>query len=263
MTDTSNPFNDATAVEESNYCRFDGKHLVCAGAHASPMSAFVHDNVRALVLNERFSCVAAKAAIRQNGYVFGLYGELGSPAGSAGLARDLFTFCRERNAFPADFTTFVASFAGPTPADEATFERFLWTTLQQLHERDAEHHQWDHRVEADASHPDFSFSFAETAFFVVGLHAASSRATRRFAWPTLIFNPHDQFERLRHTGRYGRFQRVIRAAERLLQGNINPMLANFGERSEASQYSGRRVGRDWKCPFHVRASRAPEQENEP
>src|SRR5689334_20585996 len=228
MTD-SNPFSDAIAIEQSNYCRFDGKRLLRDGADAAPMTAFVHDNVRALVLNERFSCVAAKAAIRQGGYGFGLYGELGSADASLGLARDLFTFCRERDGFPAEFTTFVASFAGPTPPDEATFERWLWTTLQQLHELDADHHDWDQSVAADTSDPEFSFSFAGTAFFVVGLHAASSRATRRFAWPTLIFNPHDQFERLRRKGLYDRFQRVIRAAERVLQGGINPMLANFGE----------------------------------
>jgi FPC/CPF motif-containing protein YcgG len=94
-----------------------------------------------------------------------------------------------------------------------------------------------------------SFSFAETALFVLGLHAASSRATRKFAWPTLIFNPHDQFEHLKETGRYARFQEVIRDAEHTLQGDINPMLSAFGERSEAAQYSGRQVGADWRCPF--------------
>jgi hypothetical protein len=51
----------------------------------------------------------------------------------------------------------------------------------------------------------------------------------------------------------------IRAAERLLQGSINPMLSNVGERSEASQYSGRRVAGDWKCPFHAKAQKSPEE----
>jgi FPC/CPF motif-containing protein YcgG len=131
----------------------------------------------------------------------------------------------------------------------------LWATLQHLHDADTERHALASGVSDDPTNPHFSFSFAATAFFVVGLHAASSRASRRFAWPTLVFNPHDQFERLRADGQYARFQQVIRNAERELQGNVNPMLDDFGRRSEARQYSGRAVGNDWQCPF--RAMRRP------
>lgn len=252
VTPVVNPFDSDIALAHSNYCGFDGKRLIHLGGAPVPSSltAFVHDGFRALTLNEHFTCVGAKAAVRQGGYRFGLYGTLGSPASCAGLARDLFSFIQDRHSFTSEFTTFVASFSGPTPADEVTFEALLWTTLQQLHDLDSAYHGWDNEVAFDTSDPRFSFSFAETALFVVGLHAASSRATRRFAWPTLIFNPHEQFNRLRETGRYQRFQQVIRGAEQELQGNINPMLTNFGERSEASQYSGRHVDGDWRCPFH-------------
>jgi FPC/CPF motif-containing protein YcgG len=215
------------------------------------LTEFVHDALRALVLNEQFTCVAGKAAVRQGCYRYGLYGELGSAQAAAGLARDLFTFVHEFGSMGSAFTTYLASFAGPHPADEAAFETLLWRTLQQLHDFDAPHHPWDRSVSADAADPRFSFSFAGKAFFVVGLHAASSRATRRFAWPTLVFNPHGQFEQLKDTGRFTRFQEIIRRAERALQGEINPMLADYGERSEASQYSGRRVEEGWKCPFHA------------
>jgi FPC/CPF motif-containing protein YcgG len=225
----------------------------------STLTSFVHNTFRALMLNEQFTCVGAKAAVRQGGYRFGFYPALASPASSAGLARDLFDFVQESSSFEGEFRTFVASFGGPLAPDEAAFEALLWTTLQQLHDVDAEHHHWDRKVAADTSDPQFSFSFAETAFFVVGLHAASSRATRRFAWPTLIFNPHAQFDRLKKEGRYQRFQQVIRAAEQGLQGDINPMLANFGDRSEASQYSGRQVGPDWRCPFHARAGQKDDE----
>jgi FPC/CPF motif-containing protein YcgG len=89
------------------------------------------------------------------------------------------------------------------------------------------------------------------AFFVVGLHPASSRFARRFAWPTLVFNAHHQFERLRSEGGYARMQEVIRARERKLQGTLNPNLGDFGVRSEARQYSGRPVQEGWRCPFHA------------
>jgi FPC/CPF motif-containing protein YcgG len=92
-------------------------------------------------------------------------------------------------------TTFVASFLRPVPGDEAELERLLWTQLQALH--DGEPMQsWDPSVSSDPEDAHFSFSMAGSAFFVVGLHAASTRWARRFAWPTLVFNPHAQFERL-------------------------------------------------------------------
>ena len=264
ITQLTNPFDTPQAVAHSNYCLFDGKRLITDIATAPPsgMTAFVHDGFRALALNDHFTCVGAKAAVRQGGYRFGLYEALADEASSAGLARDLFTFTRERHAFQSEFATFVASFSGPLPPDEPAFERLLWTTLQQLHDSDAAYHTWDPAVTADPADPHFSFSFAGTAFFVVGLHAASSRASRRFAWPSLIFNPRDQFDRMRQTGRYARFQQVIREAERTLQGDINPMLADFGERSEAAQYSGREVGRDWRCPFHANREDGDHSEGE-
>jgi uncharacterized protein len=249
-----NPFDSPAALAQSNSCVFDGKRLGRDGGEPapSPRTAFVHDGFRALILNEHFSCVAAKSAVRQGNYRFGLYDELASARSCAGLARDLFTFVNASTAPAPEFRTFVASFDGPLPPDEAAFERLLWSTLQQLHDLDAMHHEWDRHSNPDAADAEFSFSFAGTAFFVVGLHAASSRTTRRFAWPTLVFNPHQQFDRLRETGRYPRFQQVIRSAERSLQGDINPMLSDFGSRSEASQYSGRQVDDEWRCPFHAK-----------
>jgi uncharacterized protein len=262
MTSATDPFVSAAARQYSNYCAYDGTRLVHPHDDQPPsaLTAFVHDNMRALVLNEHFSCVGAKAALRHQAYRFGFYRAMGTAAAAAGLAIDLLAFVREATDLPGDFTTFIASFDGPAIADEASFERLLWSTLQQLHDRDAEHHPWDGSVSADPQDPGFSFSVAGAAFFVVGMHAAASRATRRFAWPTLVFNPHRQFVELKAHGRYERFQRVIRSAERTLQGNINPMLADFGTRSEAAQYSGRQVEREWKCPFraHRDASAAEE-----
>jgi FPC/CPF motif-containing protein YcgG len=257
-----NPFEHADAIANSNYSLCADGRLVRrdTGSAPSPLTSFVHDGLRALVLNDHFVCVGGKSAFRHGTYGFGLYSELGSDAAAAGLARDLFTFVEELPSFGDSLATYVASFAGPASPDELTFEQRLWTMLQALHDLDARFHDWDSAVSDDPDDPRFSFSFAGAAFFVVGLHAASSRVARRFAWPTLIFNPHQQFERLREVGDYARFQRVIRRGETRLQGDANPMLANFGSRSEAAQYSGRRVSAAWKCPFHTHADDDPAQD---
>ena len=189
--------------------------------------------------------------MRRGSYGCGLYTELGSCEAAAGLARDLFTFIETMPSFQGGFSTYIASFRLPQACDEPIFEARLWRTLQQLHNLDAQHHAWDPMVASDPADPNFCFSFAGVAFFVLGLHGASARATRRFGWPTLVFNPHRQFEELRERGEYNRFQHVIRRGEQELQGDINPMLADHGSASEAVQYSGRHVDGPWTCPFHA------------
>ena len=248
-----NPFDGELARGNSAYASFRDGGLVrepCGGP-VSPLEEFVHDSLRSLVLNPRFSCVGAKAAIRRGQYRTGLYETMGSRGAVAGLARDLFEFVEDLPHIGGGFTTFAASFGGPCVADEADFERLLWAQLQGLYEQDRMHHGWDPTVSADPDDPNFSFSFAGRAFFIVGLHPASSRYARRFAWPTLVFNVHEQFERLRKEGRFTRVRELIRAREIELQGSLNPNLSDFGELPDARQYSGRPVGEGWRCPFHI------------
>ena len=89
---------------------------------------------------------------------------------------------------------------------------------------------------------------------MIGLHPNASRPARRFARPMLVFNLHDQFEQLREQGTYEKMRETILARDEKLAGDINPMLATYGESSEARQYSGRQVAEDWQCPFQDRRS---------
>lgn len=248
-----NPFDSELALQHSSYWASRMGYLVNLldpQKTASELAEFVHGQFYALMMDVRFSCVAGRSAFNQKTYRFGMYPELTSAEATAGLCRDLYAFVQEQAEMNSNFTTFVASFAGPNPVDEEHFENLLWQQLQRLHEHDTS--EWDAAVSSDPEDRHFSFSFAGRSFFIVGLHAGSSRWARRFAWPTLVFNAHHQFEHLRKTGKYAQFQRTIRGAERRLQGSINPSLMSFGEKSEAAQYSGRAVEENWKCPFTAR-----------
>ena len=88
-------------------------------------------------------------------------------------------------------------------------------------------------LRADPGNPHFSLSFGGEAFFVIGLHPRASRPARRFCRPVLVFNLHDQFERLREQGRYERMREKIMARDEALAGSPNPMLARHGEGSAA------------------------------
>lgn len=255
MITEENPFVSKQALESSNYAAFIDKKLV-AGEDLSekpdPLLGFIHDSFRSLVLNPQFSCVGAKSAIQQGGYRFGHYDELAGTEATAGLAHDLFRFLQEQPKLNGEFSTFVATFSNPIIHSEDQFEKLLWQQLQKLYEVDAPLHAWDPQVSDDPDNPHFAFSFATQSFFVVGLHPAASRYTRRFAWPTLVFNLHAQFEQLREEGRFERMQEVIRTRETALQGSLNENLTDYGSKSDARQYSGRPVSDDWRCPFSTK-----------
>jgi FPC/CPF motif-containing protein YcgG len=258
----TNPFGaDALACANSSYAAWQNGRLIHpldAGRRPPPLAESVHQSFREHVLDQDFPCVGGKSAIVNDTYRFGLYPEMNTREATAGLAYDLWEYALERPAFATDYATFIASFAAPVASDERDWEKMLWSQLQSLHELDRKHHAWDASVSSDPEDPAFSFSFAGTAFFIIGLHPRSSRYARRFAWPTLVFNAHVQFERLREQNLFERMRETVRARDRKLQGSLNPNLSNYGERSEARQYSGRAVEEEWRCPFRARPAGADE-----
>jgi FPC/CPF motif-containing protein YcgG len=203
---------------------------------------------REFVQRPDFPCLGAKSVVRLNNYTLRAYGALGAESDARRLVGDLSRFSAglRHDALSA----FVAVFPEALPEDEIAFERRLWKQLQLVHEADPESADWADGVSPDPEDPHFSFSVGGRAFFVVGLHLLSARLARRFQWPTLVFNPHEQFSRLREEGRFEGLRSAIRTRDVALQGSENPNLADYGERSEARQYSGRPTEDDWKCPFH-------------
>lgn len=218
--------------------------------HHSTDSDDADERFRAFVENPAFPCLAGKGVVHSGGHQLEVFGTLGSVRSTRRLARALTDFVSQLQSEPTSLRTFVAVFP-PTPAnDELEFERQLWLQLQRLHDYDAPGAIWAPGTSDDPEEPTFAFSYNGTAFFVIGLHPNSSRLARRFEWPTLVFNPHEQFQQLRVVNKFERLRTVVRDREIALQGSINPNLADFGERSEARQYSGRQTEDDWQCPFH-------------
>ena len=203
------------------------------------------------VTHQEFPCVGARAAFNSDSYALAVYEELASPAATADLCRDLLDFVQSDLRRDSEYATFVAVFRVPSACDETAFEQLLWRQLQALNQADAAHFDWDPHVQSNPTDAQFSFSFAGQALYVIGMHPNSSRLARQFPYAALIFNPHEQFERLRADGKWKRMQQTIRERDLQLQGSINPMLSDFGESTEARQYSGRAVEEDWRAPFEA------------
>jgi FPC/CPF motif-containing protein YcgG len=236
-----------------------GKSLRAAAAQKSSQSSSpltdesfrsqAENAFKSFIMQSGFPCIGAKAACNSGAVSFALYDELGSGATMIALCRDLCHFTSTAVGERSRYATMVAVFRGPLDLTELEFEKLLWLQLSKLHQVDAARFEWDPRASPDPTASNFSFSFAGQAYYVIGMHANSSRHARRFRWPTLVFNPHEQFERLRADGNWKRMKATIRARDFQLQGSINPMLSDFGEESEARQYSGRAVEADWRPPF--------------
>jgi FPC/CPF motif-containing protein YcgG len=222
---------------------------VADSANSRSFEAEARAAFQTLVTGHTFPCVGARAAFNSESYAFATYQQIADEATTAPLARDLYEFTRSDIRRDSEYATFVAVFRGPAHQTEQQFEAALWSQLQQLNRVDATHFDWDCTAQSDPTDPQFSFSFAGQALYVIGMHPNSSRLARQFPWPTIIFNPHEQFERLRADGKWKRMQQTIRERDVELQGSINPMLSDFGESTEARQYSGRAVEAAWRAPF--------------
>ena len=210
-----------------------------------------HD-LRAFIAAPAFPCVGAKAALSRDQIAVVVARDIGSAWDDLRIYPLLLDFVDHYRAEPTLFRSFAVVFEGPRDLDEAGFERCLWDRVQSLTDKDAWNGKpYDGRVSDDPHDTHFSLSFGGEAFFVVGLHPAASRPARRFHTPCMIFNLHDQFERLRAEGTYDKLRTSILSRDQALAGSMNPMLARFGEISEARQYSGRAVEDGWACPFHA------------
>ena len=206
-------------------------------------------HVRSFLAEASFPCVAAKSALNKQRLSFVDYLSISDAAVAADLCSRLAAFSDEHPE-PGNLPLSFVSTFGDSFEDEIAFERAMWSLLQTLHEHDRKAFAWDPTVGNDPMSSDFSFSIAGRAFFVVGLHPKASRLSRRAPFPRVAFNFHNQFESLKASGKYESMQSAIRSRDLRLQGSINPVLARFGEASEARQYAGRAVASGWQCPFH-------------
>ena len=201
-------------------------------------------------INEKeFPCVVAKAALARNHIKSYVSSHMACPASDVSILRFLYDFVDQYRLSSESYHSAAVIFKGPANTNEETFDALLWERLNALSVLDKKNHAHDSRVAAEPEDPNYSYSIKSEAFFVVGLHPGSERRSRRFKYPALIFNPHAEFEKLRKLNRYEKLKGVVRKRDVIFSGSVNPMLDDFGNSSEAIQYSGKRHGNEWKCPL--------------
>lgn len=196
-----------------------------------------------------FPCIAAKAALSKNQIQYLVADHIVCPADDKKILSFIYNFVDRYRAAKNSFESAAVIFREPRDLSEEEFDQFLWQRLKALTALDRQNYTHDPRVNPNPISPQYSFSLKSEAFFILGLHPGSSRKSRRFSYPTLIFNPHEQFEELRRLNRYGKMKAAVRKRDLQYSGSINPMLTDFGDSSEVFQYSGIEYSSDWVCPL--------------
>ncbi|MGA9659504.1 MAG: guanitoxin biosynthesis heme-dependent pre-guanitoxin N-hydroxylase GntA [Asticcacaulis sp.] len=204
----------------------------------------------AFIRDRAFPCVAAKSTLARHHMQIMEVGDIRCPRDDTAIHDQLTAFASDFKANPELFQSFVVIFKTDALLSEPEFEQAMWQRIQALHRIDKERgYAYDSRVSSDATSSKFSLSFAEEAFYLIGMHPGASRPARRFSSPAIVFNAHDQFEQLRAQDRYETLRENIINRDIAFSGSANPMLSRFGDSTEAAQYSGRLVEADWTCPF--------------
>lgn len=209
------------------------------------------DEYLSFVNAKEFPCIAAKAALSKQQIKCMAAGNMACPKDDSAILQFLYSFVDEYRISKDFYNSAVIIFSGPTMYNEEMFDTLLWQRLQALEVLDAKNYRYDNRVETDTASAKFSFSIKEEAFYIIGLHPASSRQARQFKYPALVFNPHNQFEHLRASLKYDAMKNTVRKRDIAFSGSVNPMLQDFGESSEVYQYSGRKYDDSWKCPLKI------------
>ncbi len=221
-----------------------------SSALAYPDESLIH-HFEQFITADSFPCVGAKSALSRGQIVYQIEHDLLSGPAAATVT-SLQRFSQEYDRDTALFRSVVVLFRHPATFTELSFESALWRYLQKMHYADDIHHYWDPRVSNDPASANFSFSVGGRGYYLLGMHPRASRAARRFIRPVLVFNLHDQFERLRSDGKSLTIRDTIIKRDTQLEGTPNPMLQAFGNSSDAAKYSGREVDDQWTCPFHAR-----------
>lgn len=203
-----------------------------------------------------YPCVGAKIAHNKGRIELHSFQNIHDDKEDRLLLTRLYDFIERYNHQKHIFFSFVCIFTHCEVGSDAGFERALWARLQALHEKDSHTYAWDGRVSNNPADTNFSFSLGGEGFFIIGLNPYSNRRSRKFQYPAIVFNLHSQFQQLKDEDKFDSMKNQIRKNDAVFCGQLNATLADHGEASEARQYSGRAVGRNWQCPF------SPRSENE-
>lgn len=158
--------------------------------------------MKKLITQKNYPCVAAIKSFFSQEYDVGVYKNFGKGDSGKNLRQDLGKFVETLKTSQSPYYTFWAIFPDEHyEKSEQAFEKDMWEELSHTTREELKALDWQ-VANADPNDKNFGFHLFGENFFVVGLHPQSSRKSRVFPWPTLIFNVFSQFQTLQKQGIY-------------------------------------------------------------
>lgn len=216
-------------------------------------------DIRHLIMKPNYPCVAAVSSFLKHDFMSGNYKDFGSGQCAAQLASDLLKFKTEQRRLKSPFYSFWAVFENDEVASEDEYEKKMWNELSAVHEfeiknaglQSSEQLPWDPKFSRNPKDKNFCFCLGGDAYFVVGMHPQSSRLSRRFPYPVIIFNLYEQFDDLMKKNTFAPMVQLNRQRELKFEGSVNPMVEKHGQSWESIQFSGKNNDDQWGCPFKM------------
>ncbi len=137
----------------------------------------IHKEIRSLVLQKNYPCVAAIQSVLQHEYLVGMYGDFGSGKDWQRLRHDLLNFLKTLNSTGLRYLSFWAIF-NPLPIglkDDTEYDKKFWRELSLLTSEEDKLKDWGANNISDPNDPSFCLSLNGEKFFVVGMHPQSPR----------------------------------------------------------------------------------------
>lgn len=209
----------------------------------------MENQLSAFIMDKNFPCIMAKSVFKNGFLNIHEITTLEDENVMRDVLEKFYIFIDNYRRYPNKLSSFIITIKNAAYKDFSSFETNFWMFLKTLHQTDKKKYVHDSRVSSDPEAGNFGFSVKEEAFFILALHPKSPRLARRFFSPAIVFNPHQQFEAMRKNGMFKKVRNIIRKRDELLQGSFNPMLEDFGEKSEVFQYLGKTYEPEAPCPL--------------
>ncbi len=236
-----NPFS----AKKSGYGHIVDGQFVSVYPPGSPMHTFhteAQQYVDRFIRSDKFPCIFGQAAIKSDQCSFSAFDDITDPAVAEGVLHDIVRFQDEFEVPDKAmgkrgmFRSTLVAFKNPPITDNLQATEILYTLLQNMHEKNAEHYDWTEGFSNEIESPDFGYSAGESAHFIAYFHPHADVPARVSDVQFIVFNSHHVVNAFKATGmeKHARAKALIRS--RQVQP-IHPYLGNHGDVPEWIQYA--------------------------
>lgn len=185
-----NPFCSEEAISYSNYRTLQQKELTPEKSVSGPMKLTtekIAHKLSAFVSTLKAPDQQLGLKIRKKSCYFGVYPQLGSPAATAGLCRDLARYIHDHKEGVAKSPTFMAVFATPAKLTEETFNEKVEELIDLMQKAAEPFYCMPESAKEQEQQAGQTVKFGGKVLKVISIYRNTSQGHLKFDYPMLAF----------------------------------------------------------------------------